>query len=71
MASEELQHVVEEANTGRNFVLSAPFDSEMDGDARFGGVALDDGGAGSNLASRNPAFDERSSQRPYGARLHH
>ena len=42
VAREQLQHVIEEANAGGDFVLAAAFDGEPDGDARFCGVALDD-----------------------------
>jgi hypothetical protein len=46
VAGEELKHVVEEANAGGDFVLTAAFDDELNVDAGFGGVALDNGRAG-------------------------
>jgi hypothetical protein len=41
VASEEFQHVIEEANPGGDFIPSVAFDRKLDGDARFGGVAVD------------------------------
>ena len=35
---EELQHVIEEADAGRNLVASAAFDAEFAADLRFFGV---------------------------------
>jgi hypothetical protein len=46
MAREKLQHVIEETDAGGYLVAALAFDGEMDEDARLGGVALDDAGAG-------------------------
>jgi hypothetical protein len=48
VACEQLQHVIEEANAGGDFVLPAAFNGEFDGDARLGGVASETGGAQDN-----------------------
>jgi len=39
MAREELEHVIEEANPGRDLVLAGTFDREIDCDACLGGIA--------------------------------
>jgi hypothetical protein len=41
VAGEQLQHVIEEANAGRNLVSTLALDRQGDGDARFGSVALE------------------------------
>jgi hypothetical protein len=45
VAREQLQHVIEEADAGGDFVLAAAFNRQVDGDARLGGVAFESGGA--------------------------
>jgi hypothetical protein len=46
VAREKLQHVIEETDAGGYLVAALAFDGEMDENARLGGVALDDAGAG-------------------------
>ena len=43
MLGEQLQHVIEETNAGRDLVSAAPFDRQAAADLRFFGVALDGG----------------------------
>ena len=46
MASEELQHVIEEADAGCDVVTALAFNGEIDGDAGLGRVALERGATG-------------------------
>ena len=41
VAGEELEHVIEEADTGMHFVVSAAFDGELQRNFGFGGFAID------------------------------
>src|SRR5579863_248004 len=50
VAREELQHVIEEADTGCDLVSALAFDGETDRDARLGGVALEAYGTARRLA---------------------
>jgi hypothetical protein len=45
MAREKLQHVIEEADPGRDLVLPFAFDGQLDADTGLGGVAVDNRGA--------------------------
>ena len=49
---EQLQHVIEEADAGRDLIASAAFDAQFGGDARLFGVAFDFSGS---RQSRPPA----------------
>src|SRR5437016_308473 len=61
---EQLQHVIEEADAGRDAVLSAAFNFELAGDLRLLGITLHDGGSHRASASSSWLISSRTARAP-------